>query len=854
MLSNNNNNDNNAIELHLQNCLSSNNAIRKDAEHIIQSKFTSDYVNTLNICCDILTNENKATNIRQLCATCIKNLLNKEEYVPKWEQTEIQMKNTIKQKILSCLASSVHEIRLVTSLVVSSICKLELPKRQWNDIVDILCATSQHENINFKLSSLITIGYIAQDVDTKDLTQEQVSAFLNAINLNMNAIENCNDNDIIILKQAIIAFYKLLPFIEANFQVVEQRCILLNKLITLIEFYNNDDIKLHTLQCLVEIARLYYNYLHNEMNNIAPIVCKYMKHANMKISIQAIEFWCSLTEKEQALHVNDISSKYENEIFIAIQEVFLNRNIAIEKTIIDEYTPLHASTYLIISYSLCNGDSFVDKVLKFIGSILHSDNYLLRDSAYMAFGGLVEYSQLKDDIIIASTMQVLDNVINEIKYPTLCKTMIWAFMRLCKHHFNVFDAHKDFFDKTIEKIFRIFCSFANNTVILYLTCNSLKELIENMINIEYFTPYCATLLDTLIKMAYAKGAYNSDTNIALSSFYTIEKIINRAEPAVNDIIMQFFSVIYNYIMLSLDIRNFASQEEQETYQGYLCLIVSSACGKISMNDEQVKAVYQYIKQTFINRQCIYPEGIAAASALSKANFNYNKLVLKDFMPYLLLSLDSISNVLLCKEGLLGISELLRFINGDDLMEYLNEIVQKIFTILNDTTCDKSLKNKCFLFISDLFMIESEHAYQFYTQTMQVINTAMNAAILNVSEEDDVDLFEYFNMLREHLVEVLTAINIYMKNMHKMEEFEPYVADVVKFVNTIIRKEYNSSIAVLSNCIGIICDMVIDYTMIAISGVDKDNLRRAVIEVERNDKSKSELINWAKNVIAQYNLV
>jgi hypothetical protein len=49
-------------------------------------------------------------------------------------------------------------------------------------------------------------------------------------------------------------------------------------------------------------------------------------------------------------------------------------------------------------------------------------------------------------------------------------------------------------------------------------------------------------------------------------------------------------------------------------------------------------------------------------------------------------------------------------------------------------------------------------------------------------------------------------------------------------------------------------MVIDYTMIAISGVDKDNLRRAVIEVERNDKSKSELINWAKNVIAQYNLV
>lgn len=307
-------------------------------------------------------------------------------------------------------------------------------------------------------------------------------------------------------------------------------------------------------------------------------------------------------------------------------------------------------------------------------------------------------------------------------------------------------------------------------------------------------------------------------------------------------------------MLSLDIRNFASQEEQETYQGYLCLIVSSACGKISMNDEQVKAVYQYIKQTFINRQCIYPEGIAAASALSKANFNYNKLVLKDFMPYLLLSLDSISNVLLCKEGLLGISELLRFINGDDLMEYLNEIVQKIFTILNDTTCDKSLKNKCFLFISDLFMIESEHAYQFYTQTMQVINTAMNAAILNVSEEDDVDLFEYFNMLREHLVEVLTAINIYMKNMHKMEEFEPYVADVVKFVNTIIRKEYNSSIAVLSNCIGIICDMVIDYTMIAISGVDKDNLRRAVIEVERNDKSKSELINWAKNVIAQYNLV
>ena len=61
---------------------------------------------------------------------------------------------------MSTLASNDIDIRKGTGLVISFICKYELPKKLWINIFDILIGTSNNENIYIQLSSIITLGYI----------------------------------------------------------------------------------------------------------------------------------------------------------------------------------------------------------------------------------------------------------------------------------------------------------------------------------------------------------------------------------------------------------------------------------------------------------------------------------------------------------------------------------------------------------------------------------------------------------------------------------------------------------------------------------------------------------------------
>ena len=65
----------------IQKILSSDNIIRKEGEFIIQQQLDLNFLSCLNNCCDILTNEIEDQKVRQFCATFIKNILSKEEYI-----------------------------------------------------------------------------------------------------------------------------------------------------------------------------------------------------------------------------------------------------------------------------------------------------------------------------------------------------------------------------------------------------------------------------------------------------------------------------------------------------------------------------------------------------------------------------------------------------------------------------------------------------------------------------------------------------------------------------------------------------------------------------------------------------
>ena len=87
-------------------------------------------------------------------------MITNPSYTPKWYALLPEQKNTIKKYILSTLASSDSDIRKAAGLSIAGICKVELPRKEWVEIFEILRGTSINNDISIQLSSIITLGIL----------------------------------------------------------------------------------------------------------------------------------------------------------------------------------------------------------------------------------------------------------------------------------------------------------------------------------------------------------------------------------------------------------------------------------------------------------------------------------------------------------------------------------------------------------------------------------------------------------------------------------------------------------------------------------------------------------------------
>jgi hypothetical protein len=96
----------------LSDALSGNMDIRKQAEANIVSITSHDYGAFMLELARELALETRATGVRQLASTLIKNLItNSPANAGKWGLLDQNLRNEIKNTVLSCLASNIKEVR-----------------------------------------------------------------------------------------------------------------------------------------------------------------------------------------------------------------------------------------------------------------------------------------------------------------------------------------------------------------------------------------------------------------------------------------------------------------------------------------------------------------------------------------------------------------------------------------------------------------------------------------------------------------------------------------------------------------------------------------------------------------------
>ena len=71
--------------------------------------------------------------------------------------------------ILATLASPKSLVRRQIAQILSSIASIEVPRKEWGDLLPSLCNNAKNDELNIRLASLTTLGYICDELDTNDI-------------------------------------------------------------------------------------------------------------------------------------------------------------------------------------------------------------------------------------------------------------------------------------------------------------------------------------------------------------------------------------------------------------------------------------------------------------------------------------------------------------------------------------------------------------------------------------------------------------------------------------------------------------------------------------------------------------
>lgn len=246
----------------------------------------------------ILSNEKGINNIRLISATIIKNKI--KNFMSDWLQLEENCKSEIKNNILATLIDPDIIVKKATALCIEGICSVEFPKNLWNNVFDILINASKNNNLEIKITTLITLGYIFEDITIKNIKEETI---INITKIYYSILAEKNNNEQqnkILIKNCLLSLKKFVPFLENIIKEDDTRLLFFN----LIGHYlldNDEDIRAYSIEIFSEIIYNHYDYYPNYIDTLMQTLFQIIEKDSERNKKCCIELFFSIGEKEMEL-------------------------------------------------------------------------------------------------------------------------------------------------------------------------------------------------------------------------------------------------------------------------------------------------------------------------------------------------------------------------------------------------------------------------------------------------------------------------------------------------------------------------------------------------------------------------
>lgn len=795
----------------LSNAMNFNTAIRQKAEEDINRLAQE---NLGLFLCNLsikLSNEQIDSKIRQIASTIIKNLVQKHRQ--EWVNLNQELKNKIKEHVLSTLASQSLDIRKAAALTIAGICKIELPLGQWSEIFSVLVTTSNNENLYIQLSSLTALGFIFQEISPGDIDENSIANLLNCFYTILN--KDTSQQEVIISTLYAVDYF--LPFISSFLADKKQKNLffeLIRKYIT----HSNDEFRQKAIVIFLDLTRNAYDAFEDYIDVLTEFTVVIIQKDIEPHVILCLEIWCSIGEIEIARMQNGQNkntpclSFCEKESSKLLQVIF--QHLVTNAYHRDDWTPSKGAATLLNILSQCCSYSVIQKVIQFIGENINSESYDNKHAALSAFQSILETIHKKEiNELAINSLDIIIQCLTESSYPNHIKEIsALVIYTITMHYANSIISQPLLFDKLFMTILgNLDLKQSNIVVLLCMTITALCQAFpkdSHTLQTSLLSKYLESVLIKLLNKSFEKkDSFDHDNNIALNCFLALSNLIDKSALDCQTLKLQLLQNLFQGFQSTFSKDFLQNEEMRYNYQSYIANSFSSFVRSMSLNENLVNSMFDLILNSFNERKAVYEDGISCITAIASVYGKKFTECMPKIIAYIVSILQNPSDANLCRKGILFVSEIINLIE-QNFIPYGDTVIPLIIMILSNPDIDKDLKLISFNVISDYFFFCSNDAIRYYDSIMSLIGSALQAA-LTLPKNDD-EMIEYFAKLRGHLIETLTIIFGLCVDLKRIDDFTKYVAQIVEFVHKINTDEYNPSFSLVKESIGLLADFCKNY--------------------------------------------
>ncbi|CAG9322276.1 unnamed protein product [Blepharisma stoltei] len=774
---------------------------RASSEQIIQSLTQTQPAQFLYDLSSELSNEQSSKLARQIAGLTLKNtILNvkQEAFLDRlWISLPPDSKAQIRNNTLCTLATQDRDVRLAAAQAVACIAKLDIPLGEWPDILGILINNATHQDLNVKMISLTTLGYICEELPSSCITKVTADQILTAICANFSD-ENCKDDLKII---AIQALRNSLPFTHENFQKANEREYIINILCDLCT-NPNLNIRISALQVLCDIAGLYYEYLQTNLMQLGTVTYSTIRQDDPRAAVLGVEFWNVIADIENLKIENNFPVLgFINTAADTLIPILLEK-IAIFEDDDDEWNLHKAGSTTIGAVSQIIGDSVVDKVASYILSHIESPNWKERESAVLVFGSILDgpghqpISRLMQNIL-GNLLQLLKDDVKSVK-----KTTAWALSKLCEFHSLCILNDPSF----LQIVHELLEALKSHPLIASHCCWAVINLAEKLEGYNVFTKdHVDAMINAFLIAANRPDAIGHDYNLQISSFSAINTII---EKSGKDSVKLIESKIPHFIIMLKKTLHLGNTEH---LQAYLCSALQTCFGRSStgaVSDADAREFMDTILQIFKVRGTVIEEGIQAIGALAQNIETRFEPFVQPFHQYLLWALSNQEISSICKAATMSVGDLARSL-GQRLSPYIHDIIPILLRNLESNIVSTDVKIMSIEAMGDLASNTRGIFSHYLNQVLQYIEGAANLSVKEF-QDDNPDLKEYLLQLREAIIEFYVGLIQGLHETNQTDSILLKIPNIIQYTLICVNQKHTPSYAVHSAALGLLGDIANAY--------------------------------------------